>query len=85
MDDKKIKQVMDRVSKGDYKVQEHFPQEVKTAVKAFFKATEMMINEELDYLPSEYLGNLLKALAKYPEYNKITLDLLKSMKKGDVI
>ena len=75
---------MDRVSKGDYKVQEHFPQEVKTAVEAFFKATEMMINEELDYVPSEYLGNLLKALAKYPEYNKITLDLIKSAKKGEM-
>ena len=83
--DEKTKRVMDRVAKGDYTVQEHFPQEVKTAVEAFFKATEMMINEELDYVPSEYLGNLLKALAKYPEYNKITLDLLKSMKKGDVI
>lgn len=57
---------MDRVAKGDYKVQEHFPKEVKTAVEAFFKATEMMINEELDYIPSEYFGNLLKTLAKYP-------------------
>jgi len=82
--DKKIKRVMDRVAKGDYKVQEHFPQEVKTAVEAFFKATEMMINEELDYIPSEYFGNLLKTLSKYPEYNKITLDLLKSAKKGEM-
>ena len=71
--DKKIKRVMDRVAKGDYKVQEHFPQEVKTAVEAFFKATEMMIKEELDYIPSEYFGNLLKTLAKYPEYNNCLL------------
>ena len=82
--DEKVKRVMDRVAKGDYKVQEHFPQEVKTAVEAFFKATEMMINEELDYIPSEYFGNLLKTLAKYPEYNKITLDLIKSAKKGEM-
>ena len=75
---------MDRVSKGDYKVQEHFPEDVKKAVESFFKATEMMINEELDYIPSEYLGNLLKTLSKYPEYNKITLDLIKSMKKGEM-
>mgnify|MGYP001350765738 FL=1 len=83
--DEKIKRVMDRVARGDYKVQEHFPQEVKTAVEAFFRATEMMINEELEYIPSEYLGNLLKALSKYPEYNSITLSLLQSMKKGEVI
>tara|TARA_R100000908_G_scaffold19537_1_gene7570 strand:- start:1838 stop:2092 length:255 start_codon:yes stop_codon:yes gene_type:complete len=84
MNDKE-KKVMDRVSKGDYKVQPHFPEEVKVAVESFFKATEMMLNEELDHVPAEYLGNLLKTLAKYPEYNKITLDLIKSMKEGDVI
>ena len=83
MDDK-TKKVMDRVSKGDYKVQPHFPEEVRVAVESFFKATEMMLNEELDHVPSEYLGNLLKALAKYPEYNKITLDLIKSMKEGEM-
>jgi len=82
--DEKTKRVMDRVSKGDYKVQPHFPEEVQTAVTAFFKATEMMINEELEYIPSEYLGNLLKVLSKYPEYNKITLDLIKSMKEGEM-
>ena len=82
--DEKVKRVMDRVAKGDYKVQEHFPQEVKTAVEAFFKATEMMINEELEFVPTEYLTNLLKTLAKYPEYNRITLDLIKSMKKGEM-
>ena len=82
--DEKVKRVMDRVSKGDYKVQEHFPEDVKKAVESFFKATEMMINEQLDYIPSEYLGNLLKTLSKYPEYNKITLDLIKSMKKGEM-
>ena len=45
----------------------------------------MMINEKLDYIPTEYLGNLLKVLSKYPEYNSITLSLLQSMKEGDVI
>ena len=81
----KTKRVMDRVAKGDYQVQEHFPDEVKKAVESFFKATEMMINEELEFVPTEYLTNLLQTLAKYPEYNHITLTLLESMKKGDVI
>ena len=82
--DEKTKKVMDRVSKGDYEVKPHFPKEVRVAVESFFKATEMMINEDLDHVPSEYLGNLLKALSKYPEYNNITLDLIKSAKKGDI-
>ena len=61
-----------------------FPKRSKLLLRPFFKATEMMINEELDYIPSEYFGNLLKTLAKYPEYNKITLDLIKSAKKGEM-
>ena len=85
MDEKKVKRVMDRVSKGDFKIQPHFPDDVKVAVEAFFEATRMMINEELDYIQTEYLANLLKTLSKYPEYNSITLDLLKSVKEGDVI
>ena len=85
MDEKKVKRVMDRVSKGDFKIQPHFHDDVKVAVEAFFEATRMMINEELDYIPTEYLANLLKTLSKYPEYNSITLDLLKSVKEGDVI
>ena len=28
---------MDRVSKGDYKVQEHFPEDVKETVESFLK------------------------------------------------
>ena len=83
--DEKVKRVMDRVSKGDYKVQEHFPEDVKKAVESFFKATEMMINEELEFVPTEYLTNLISTLSKYPEYNHITLTLLESMNKGDVI
>ena len=74
---------MDRVSKGDYEVKPHFPKEVRVADESFFKATEMKINEDLDHVPSEYLGNLLKALSKYPEYNNITLDLLSFFKIKD--
>tara|TARA_Y100000592_G_scaffold4537_1_gene6534 strand:- start:1752 stop:2009 length:258 start_codon:yes stop_codon:yes gene_type:complete len=80
-DKEKVKAVMDRVKKGNYKLRPGFPKDVQVATEAFFKATQMMIDEELEYVPSEYLFNLLKTLAKYPEYNKITLDLLKSAQK----
>ena len=81
MDRKRIKEVMDRVQKGNYKLRPGFPKDVQVATEAFFKATKMMMDEELEYVPSEYLFNLLKTLAKYPEYNKITLDLLKSAQR----
>ena len=75
--------VMNRVLKGDFKVQEHFPEEIRIAVESFLEASKMMVDEKLDYLPGEYLVKLLKVLEKYPEYNNITLDLVKSILKKD--
>ena len=43
----------------------------------------MMVEEKLDYVPSEYLVKLLKVLEKYPEYNNITMDLVKTILKED--
>ena len=73
--------VMERLQKGDFEVQEHFPKEVQIAVKSFLAASKMMVDEELDYLPGEYLVKLLKVLEKYPEYNHITMDLVNTFMK----
>ena len=74
---------MDRVLDGDFKVQEHFPKEIQIAVRSFLEASKMMVEEKLDYLPGEYLANLLETLQKYPEYNNITMNLVKSILKED--
>ena len=75
--------VMERLKKGDFEVKEHFPEEVKVAVQSFLSASKMMVEEKLDYVPSEYLVKLLKVLEKYPEYNNITMDLVKTILKED--
>tara|TARA_B100000287_G_scaffold160384_1_gene151274 strand:+ start:726 stop:971 length:246 start_codon:yes stop_codon:yes gene_type:complete len=79
----KEERVMRRLKSGDFRVQEHFPKEVKVAVQSFLQASKMMVDEKLDYLPSEYLIKLLKVLEKYPEYNNITMDLVKTILKED--
>ena len=61
---------------GEYKLNADYPEEVKTAVTTFLEATRMVVQEELDYLPHEYVENLLKTLSKYPEYNVLTLQLI---------
>ena len=76
--DIRFRRVMERVSAGDFEVKEHFPRDVQLAVQSFLAATKMMVDEELDYVPSEYLKNLLTTLSKYPEYNRITMDLCKA-------
>ena len=75
--------IMDRVLAGDFEVQSHYPKEIQIAVKSFLEASKMMVEEKLDYLPGEYLVKLLKVLEKYPEYNNITMDLLKTTLKKD--
>jgi hypothetical protein len=75
--------IMDRVLGGDFEVQSHFPKEIQIAVKSFLEASKMMVEEKLDYLPGEYLANLLETLQKYPEYNNLTMDLVKSILKKD--
>ena len=75
---RKFDVVMERVKSGDFKVHPHFPEDVQIAVQAFLSATKMMVEEELPYVPSQYLQNLLTTLSKYPEYNRITMDLCKA-------
>ena len=75
--------IMDRVLGGDFEVQEHFPKDIQIAVQSFLEASKMMVEEKLDYLPGQYLANLLETLQKYPEYNNITMDLVKSILKND--
>jgi hypothetical protein len=75
--------IMDRVLAGDFEVQSHYPKEIQIAVKSFLEASKMMVEEKLDYLPGEYLTNLLETLQKYPEYNNLTMDLVKSILKKD--
>ena len=75
--------IMDRVLGGDFEVQDHFPKDIQIAVQSFLEASKMMVEEKLDYLRGQYLANLLETLQKYPEYNNITMDLVKSILKKD--
>ena len=75
--------VMKRLKSGDFRVQKHFPKDVQIAVQSFLEASKMMVDEKLEYVPKEYLINLLKTLEKYPEYNNIRMDLVKSILQED--
>ena len=75
--------VMKRLKSGAFRVQKHFPNDVQIAVQSFLEASKMMVDEKLEYVPKEYLINLLKTLEKYPEYNNITMDLVKSILQED--
>ena len=53
------------------------------AIDTFFHVGKMLMdNPELNTVPPEYVENLLKALAKYPQYNELTLDLIGIINNG---
>jgi len=36
-------------------------------------------------MPEEYLENLLIVMAKYPEYNKLLMDLIRILNRDDIM
>ena len=66
-------------------VQEHVPEDLAVAIETFLAQAIIIGENKLDFMPPEYLQNLLEVMSKYPEYNKVTLDLIKILKKGNII
>ena len=68
-----------------FQVTEGTPEDLSKAIQTFIQQAVIIGEYELDAMPPEYMENLLKAMSKYPEYNKVTLDLIEILKKGDII
>ena len=70
----------------DYKsgkrgIQPGHPKEIENAIKSFLELSYMMVEyPEINTIPPEYVENLLVTLSKYPQYNKLTLELLDILK-----
>ena len=73
----------------DYKsgkkgIQPGHPNEIQQAIKTFLDFSIIMTEyPEMDHIPSEIVENLLNTLSKYPEYNRLTLDLINILKQHE--
>ena len=67
------------------KVREGTPEDLKIAIQTFIQQAVIVGEHGLDHRPPEYLDKLLTTMAKYPEYNNVTLDLIKILKTNDII
>ena len=67
------------------KVREGTPEDLKIAIQTFIQQAVIVGEHCLDHMPPEYLDKLLTTLSKYPEYNNVTLDLIKILKTNDII
>ena len=58
------------------RVREGTPEDLTKAIQSFITQAIIIAEYDLDSMPTEYTENLLRTMAKYPEYNKMTLDLI---------
>ena len=58
------------------------PQDLQDSINTFVEQFNIMEEYNLESVPSEYTANLLKTMNKYPEYNKVLLDLIYIINKG---
>ena len=61
------------------------PEDLRKAVEAFLEQAVIIGEYNLDFMPEEYLENLLIVMAKYPEYNKLLIDLIRILNRDDIM
>ena len=67
------------------KVRKDIPDDLRVAVKTFLDQAVIVGEYELDHMPSQYLENLLKTIAKYPEHSLLLMELLQILNKDEII
>ena len=63
------------------KAADFLPDDVQNAINAFIKQVNIMAEYKLNSMPQEYVKNMLEVIAKYPEYNKLLMDMIGVLKK----
>ena len=72
---------MEDYKSGKRGIQPGHPKEIENAIKSFLELSYMMVEyPEITTIPPEYVENLLVTLSKYPQYNRLTLELLDILK-----
>jgi len=61
------------------KVVEGLPKDLEDSIQTFINQAIIIHDEDLDFMPHEYVVNLLTTLNKYPEHRPLLFDLLKIM------
>ena len=67
------------------KVRDDIPKDLGIAIEAFMQQAVIIGEYELDHMPMEYMENLLKSFAKYPEYCETFMDMVKILEENELI
>ena len=66
-------------------VRDDIPKDLSIAIETFIKQAIIIGEYELDYMPSEYMENLLKTFEKYPEYATTFMDMIEILERNEII
>ena len=64
------------MSYTNLEIEDDIPSDIKLALKTFIEGAKMMEEYKLDFMPSEYMANLVETLSHHPEYSDIVLELV---------
>ena len=79
-----FEQLIDDYKTGKKGIQPGHPNEIQQAIKTFLDFSIILTEyPEMDHIPPEIVENLLNNLMKYPEYNRLTLDLINILKQHE--
>ena len=67
------------------KVREDIPKDLRIAILAFMEQAIIIGDYELDHMPVEYMENLLKTFARYPEYCETMMEMVKILEENELI
>ncbi len=67
------------------KVSEDLPKDLRVAVETFIEQAVIVGEYELDHMPAEYMENLLKTIAKYPEHSLLLIELVQILEENELV
>ena len=67
------------------KVRDDIPKDLRVAIESFMQQAIIINEYELDHMPIEYMGNLLKTIAKYPEHAILFMDIIEILERDKII
>ncbi len=65
-------------------VRNDIPEDLRIAIESFIQQAVIIGEYELDHMPSEYMENLLKTFARYPEYCETMMEMIKILEEWEI-
>ena len=61
------------------------PKDLGVAIESFIQQAIIIGEYGLEYMPSEYMENLLRTLAKYPEHSTLFMEMIEILERDNII